>query len=364
MKMKDASVLLKNMLQTKTDDGFQLTKESKDNYEITHQRYQQYYKGVKVEGSEYLVHSKKGNIETINGNFQEIYTSSVMPSINEQQALAKALGFVNAKKYKWEDNETEKFLKQNTNNPKATYYPKAELVISKDFLIGSESFKLSYKFTISSLQPNNEQLIFVDAITGDIINNQSLISDVNTPCIAQTRYSGNLPITGDSFTGGFRLRELRNGVTVQTLNCSSQSNYANAIDFTNNNVNWIIGSWATIGQNQGALDAHWAEESVLDFWRTTFNRNSINGNGINVVGYVHYFDPLSPAGWPNNAQWDGTNNVMRYGDGDGVTFRSLTALDVVSHEFGHGITQYTANLGTGSNGFDEAAALNEGFSDI
>ena len=51
---------------------------------------------------------------------------------------------------------------------------------------------------------------------------------------------------------------------------------------------------------------------------------------------------------------------MQYGDGNS-TYRPIVSLDVSAHEFGHGITQFTANLIPGTQ---ESGALNEGFSDI
>ena len=129
-KLVNGQTFLKNVLQAKPDDEFRLTKETNGDYQTTHQRYQQYYKGVKVEGAEYLAHGKSGNIETINGNYQDISIPSIAPSLTEQQALSKALSFVKAAKYKWEDPAMEKFLKENTKNPNATYYPKGELVIT------------------------------------------------------------------------------------------------------------------------------------------------------------------------------------------------------------------------------------------
>jgi len=201
-KIKDGESFLKKVLQAKPDDSLRMVKETTDELGITHRRYQQYFKGVKVEEAEYLVHWKNGNIDMINGDFQDIAISSVTPSLTEAQGIAKALNFVNAKKYKWEDPAMEMFVKNNTNNANATYYPKGELVIAKDTLPGSKIFRLSWKFTISSLQPNNEQLVFVDALSGNVIRTIPLISDVNTPCTAQTRYSGTLGIIGDSFNGG------------------------------------------------------------------------------------------------------------------------------------------------------------------
>jgi Zn-dependent metalloprotease len=350
-KMADAKNFLKNALHTTTADSFGLEKQTTDELGIIHQRYQQYYKGIKVENAEYMLHGKNGVIKTMNGDFQIANIPSVIPALSEEQALSDALNYVNAKEYKWEDSASEKYIKLITGNPNATYYPKGELVIERDYLKGGKNLLLSWKFSISSLNPNNKQLIFVNANTGAIINKTPQILDVNSPLTAQTKYSGTLGITGDSYSGVYRLREVRNGVNVETLNLNGTYNYSSATDFTNGNTNWISGSWPTITQDQQALDAHWGAEKVLDFWRTIFNRNSLDDNGLSIMSYVH-----NPVG--GDAYWDGT--AMNYGDGNS-NFNPLTALDVCAHEFGHGICQYTANLAYVAA---ESSALNEGFSDI
>lgn len=60
----------------------------------------------------------------------------------------------------------------------------------------------------------------------------------------------------------------------------------------------------------------------------------------------------------NNAFWNG--RYVAVGDGDGVTFREFTALDVLGHELTHGVTDFTSNLVYQ----DESGALNEAFSDM
>jgi len=206
-KMKNDTVFLKSVLEAKNEDGFRLKSEITDDLGITHKKFQQYYKGIKVENAEYMIHGKNGEIEVIIGDFHVISIESVLPVINEQQAITKAIEYVGAKKYKWEDTEMEKFIKQHLNEPNATYYPNGELVIAYDYLTGSNSFKLSWKFTISSLEPYNEQMIFVDAVNGDIVRNTSLMLNINTTGTAQTMYSGNQNnFISDSFTGGFRLK--------------------------------------------------------------------------------------------------------------------------------------------------------------
>jgi hypothetical protein len=61
----------------------------------------------------------------------------------------------------------------------------------------------------------------------------------------------------------------------------------------------------------------------------------------------------------NNAVWDKGRNCIVYGDGE-TDFDILTSLDVVAHEFGHGVCFSTANL----NLYGESGAINESLSDI
>jgi Zn-dependent metalloprotease len=363
-KLKNGVAFLKQILKETGDDDFKLIKEDTDKLGIVHLRYQQYYKGIKVNRAEFSLHGKAGNIETVNGHYANVFLTSAEPAFGEKQALQKVLSFVNAKKYKWEDAAMERFAKQNSKNPNATYYPKGELIIVKDSI---NNFQLAWKFVVSTLEPNDELLVIINAITGKLISKRTLILDNNVTCVAQTLYSGDKNIIGDTYTGGIRLSEVSNNVTIHTLNMQNQlSNYTNASEFSNNNTNWTSGSWANINQDNAALDAHWAGETVFDYWHNIHQRNSIDGSGIPVTGYVHFFVPNSPAGWPNNAAWVPGNNghFMEYGDGDGITFRPFVALDIAAHEFGHGVNEFTSDLGATTNGLQEEDALNEGLSDI
>jgi Zn-dependent metalloprotease len=362
------TAFLKSVLHAKPEDSFQLISELISSNGGIDRKFQQYFRGIKVENAEYLIHGRDGFIESINGDFQKVKISSLSASINQETALKSALDYVNSKKYKWQDESYELFIKKQSNNLNATYYPKGELVIAKDYLAGAKNFRLAWKFTISSLVPDNEQWIFVDAITDLIIGNTPLIKDANATGLAQTRYSQNVGIICDSYTDGYRLFETRNttsgnSVGVHTLDCRSSYVLTNAYEINNTNTNWINGSWPGIVTHQAGLDAHWGQERVLDYWSHARNRNSLNNQGIAINGYVHFYDPARTDLWPNNAAWDPVSNVMKYGDGDGLIFTPVVALDVVAHEMGHGINQFTANLHSLS-GSEESDALNEGFSDI
>ncbi len=88
---------------------------------------------------------------------------------------------------------------------------------------------------------------------------------------------------------------------------------------------------------------------VLDYYRDSFGRESYDGAGARVHIHVH-------AGSPNhkNAHWSRSKDGMFIGD-------QRVALDVVAHEFTHGIITKTVQL-VGSD--TEAGSLNESLSDV
>lgn len=91
---------------------------------------------------------------------------------------------------------------------------------------------------------------------------------------------------------------------------------------------------------------------MRDFLRSEFGWNSIDGNGMNLVGTVHYGRNY------NNAFWNGSS--MTYGDGDGVIFVTFVTPNVVGHELIHGVTEHTCGL----DYYGEPGANNESLSDV
>jgi hypothetical protein len=92
---------------------------------------------------------------------------------------------------------------------------------------------------------------------------------------------------------------------------------------------------------------------VWDMFDSQFGRRSIDGRGGTISITVHYGRDY------DNAFWDGTQLV--FGDGDGQIFDRFTKpMDVMAHEFTHGVTQFTVGLAYQ----DQPGALNESISDV
>ncbi|WP_223636012.1 M4 family metallopeptidase [Corallococcus sp. EGB] len=92
--------------------------------------------------------------------------------------------------------------------------------------------------------------------------------------------------------------------------------------------------------------------ATYDLYWEVFGRNSIDGNGMPLLGHVHY-----GSGY-DNAFWDGQRMV--FGDGDGELFNRFTiSVDVIGHELTHGVTEHEGPL----TYFLQAGALNESLSD-
>jgi Zn-dependent metalloprotease len=93
--------------------------------------------------------------------------------------------------------------------------------------------------------------------------------------------------------------------------------------------------------------------ATFDFFWDIYSRNSIDDEGMPLSGTVHFGEDY------NNAFWDGKQMV--FGDGDGDLFNRFTiALDIISHELTHGVTEDEAQLVY----FFQAGAINESISDV
>lgn len=331
-------------------NAFKLLSKENDNLGFTHYRLQQTVNGYPVTNTMYILHTHNGVVETANGaTVGNVKFSTSTPIVKEEDALATALKFTNATLYKWQVPSAEKNLKEGKNNANATYYPKGELVyVSPGGKLNAKQFQLAYRFDIYAAKPLSRKYVFVDAITGKVIYSINRIQTSNVTATVNTQYSGQRSIITDSYNGVYRLRETTRGGGIETLNLQQSTDTSTAIDFTD-----ATNTWATvnIALDQYANDIHFGTEATFDFYKNSFNRNSLDNNNWPMIAYAHCDYQME------NAYWDG--DATNYGDGNGMTSGPFTSLEVIGHENTHGVTQFTAGLI-----YDmESGALNESFSD-
>ncbi|WP_225878300.1 M28 family peptidase [Spongiactinospora rosea] len=180
--------------------------------------------------------------------------------------------------------------------------------------------------------------VYVDAVNGKIVDSWD---DVRAGT-GNSFYNGN-PVqiqtsgSGSSYT--------MTDTTRSGVRCGGQNGSA----FTGNDDNWGNGRGTDL--ETACVDALFAAQKEWDMLRQWLNRNGFNGSGGGFPARVG----LNQA----NAFWNGS--YTNFGRNQAST-KQATAMDVVAHEYGHGIFQFSGSGGSGSG--NETGGLNESTGDI
>lgn len=332
---QNTSQLLQQEFKFSPQTSFQYVNQNQDPLGFSHDKYQQYYNGIKVEFSTFTLHSKAGVITSMTNSLTDIKELNTTPSLGANQAFNYAIAKVGASRYLWQ-NEQESQL--------ANYeMPQGELVIFPVLENVTKENRLAYKFDIYATEPLYRADVYVDAVTGEILLENKKIHHANVPASGNSLYNGNVSFTADNASGPYRLRQTADGNGIQTYDMNNGTNYNSASDIT---------SGSTSFNHPTGVQAHFGAEKTHQYFSSKHNRNSYNNAGAIIRSYVSYSNNYV------NAFWDGSR--MTYGDGDGVNYGPLVSLDIVGHEITHGVTEYSANLVYSY----QSGALNESFSDI
>ncbi|MBX3224255.1 MAG: peptidase M4 family protein [Labilithrix sp.] len=317
------------------DPGLELAvaRSEVDELGMTHARFQQVVHGVPVAGAELMAHyDQAGRLTSIDANYvADLHGVDVNPVF----AVSDALTMVKAD-----------IVSRSAVNEASLETEEQKLVVyaSNENLAAP---KLAYQYKVRAMTAEEPAIwvITVDAKTGEILhryNNLQTIQGQGNGVLGDMKQfevsTGN---------GGFVMTDAANGAQVRTLTAAQQQVRGTAVTSDTQN------SWDTGVPGAGAaVDAHFNAAAVYKYYKEKHGRNSIDGNGGALISTVHFGRAY------DNAAWDSTG--MLYGDG-GQMFRALSvSLDVVGHEFTHGVIEKTSNLVYEN----QPGALNEAVADI
>jgi bacillolysin len=315
----------------------------------THERYDQFHRGVRVFGADVAEQLSGGQVVSAFGNVYEGIDVETSPAIEADRAreIIEARAGV-----------------QIGRAP--------ELVI----LPQGDRYVLTWRVRAAAQSDVREY--FVDARDGTIAFE---FSDLKTQ--TQSAVGRGQGVLGDtkkisvSPSGG-------QFVTTDRLRPPAINTYDMRGDFTrtilylNEVIQLSTNDLASDADNtwtDGAtVDAHVYAGWTYDYYFKRFNRRGLDNRDLPIISIVHparradfFQNFLLVPDFYLNAFYAG-DGIMVYGEGlpPGVPFGGQTvdffsaALDIVAHELTHGVTQYTSDLIYQN----ESGALNESFSDI
>lgn len=316
---------MRSKMQLSPASKMVLINQNESSTQQTHYKYQQYHHGIPIFGASYTLHEKNGSIYRASGNYYAKIKQNSRTKLNESAATIVAQNAMNKGIVLAVKTET-KLCYVDANFPKV-----------------SKIVRLAYQIDLRVEKPLDKQRYFIDALTGEIIGNYTLILQEGVPSKAKTKYYGTQNITTDSVAPKKFVLEDKTrgkGIFIQNIDGSP---------FTSTSKNWNLDN---ANLDEVALDAHYCAQEYYDLMNNKFAWKSIDGKGekpINIV--VHY-------GWEEvNAFWDGES--AQFGDGD-CEYTPLTTLEVVGHELTHGLIQNTSDLIYN----EESGAINESLADM
>ncbi|MEM9821192.1 MAG: M4 family metallopeptidase [Bacteroidota bacterium] len=313
---------------------FQLDRKIKGRNDFNHYKFQQYYKSIPVFGAIYILHEAEQQVVWSSGYFLPFLNLETQPALSREAALALAQMEMGAQKYSWE-------VEQTSLTTDAT--PTVELcIIDPAFPKHSEQSVLAYKVELTSVAPFDRKQFFIDAQRGTILTQFPLILEHAVPAKGVCRYYGEQSFVVDSIAPNqFHLHDPTRGAGIFT--------YMRNLDHvvTHDHNYWDLTNSA---MDEVAVDAHFCASQFYDYMLETHNWEGLGNEGEPLLSIVH-------GGQYVNAFWNGTYAL--FGDGN-CNNGPLTTLEVVAHEFTHGLTDHTSDLIYSG----ESGAINESLSDI
>jgi bacillolysin len=314
----------------------------------THERLNQYHRGVRVVGADVAQQVSGGQIVSMFGTLYDDIDIDPSPTLDADRARAIV-----------EDAAGVEIGRE----PELVVLPR-----------GAASPVLTWR--VRAAAGSDVREYFIDAHSGAVVleysdlKTQSAVGRGNGVLGDSKKIS--VSAGGGQFTASDRLRPP--SITTYDL----RGDYQRVIRYLNSVIDLAPGDLATDSDNDwtdaAVVDAHVYSGWTYDYFFKRHGRRGLDNRNLGIISIVHparrqdiaeVFQTVPD--FYLNAGYYG-DGVMVYGEGlpGGFTSGGQTvdffsgALDIVAHELTHGVTDYTSSLIY----LNESGALNEAFSDI
>ncbi len=326
-------------------EEFVIHNTTQDELGMTHVRLSQHYRGIPVFGSEIVVHfNSEGSARSINGRYFPTTEIEVTPSLSSQQAVEIA-----------------------TAKLSATPILRLPVTTALNIYGKGRELHLVWKVVIPARHPWGNWTYFIDAHSGEVRN---FFNDMKTDGPAVSSGPGLdgtiMPVYSYFEDPNYWMIDtslpMYSGAYERDNTAGAIIGY-DAFSIPTDDPGWDIALirdpnndnlWDDYPGLRSAVQAQNFFRETLKFFLSEYGRNSWDNQGSSIHFIVHLGEDF------NNAFWAG-NGVMAFGDGDGLIFSDFTgSLDVIAHEFTHGVTDASARLVYQN----QSGALSESISDI
>ena len=263
-KGKDSVIILKELLKLNDETTVMLADTLTDIAGGFHETYQQYYKGLEVDGRRCVIHyDQDGYTKLINGDLKTIQGLSVDPTVSMTEAKHHALIFLKKDLYRCL-RQTEKGIEEIDIDSVASIRQEKFVIYIKD-----DVPYLAYRFGVSSLLPELNQIVYIDAFNGEVIDAKSTLCAISANAVSL--YSDTVTIETEYVSGAYRLRDNTRGEGIETYAFTgapispSGGGFVYASSYGDDYTSYD-NTWANLSQtDRASIDVHWGVEKTYDY---------------------------------------------------------------------------------------------------
>lgn len=317
-------------LKKRDADDFIMDRSSDTDYGMHFERYQQYYQGILVDDGHYNFRFKNGRMKGVKGHYVNVTGINPIPSITEKEAINLYASYFGIEKRDTIESYVRLMIKEIPNANK----------------IGSVA-ALTYKVFLQTVKFEGTHIGYIDAHTGKLLYKEdAFCSAIGQFYTYYNRNANDIPKYGTTYYSNdkYLLKDTTRWDSIVT------QKYEHIIPPEPISDNDNIWTRDEMGIHNIALDVHWTMEKIWDIMVAVFHHHSYDGHGCQVKSTTD--NSLC------DAYYSGISDYFVFGCSMGSTvFGPFGSVDIIGHEYGHGISTKTTNIGS-------YGVIQEGLADI